>query len=210
VQSQSLSKIYKVLILYFNMELHLKPFVGDTVYANNLRDLNGNKTVGIFKSEIIKITKSVDNLDNNVDLLYAGKFRYRCSEENLAFIAREGYYKYLFESEKLIFPGDLVEIIDPHHPKFGMGDFQVDSIENINDFLVCKLYQINPSIDEKNYYKKFKSEIDEKIDIRFNAEFNFPVMGIPGTIDNDIFGTSHTLGYDTALNTVVDVIDKLS
>lgn len=43
----------------------------------------------------------------------------------------------------------------------------------------------------------------------FNEEFNFPVMGIPGTIDNDIFGTSHTLGYDTALNTVVDAIDKI-
>ena len=43
----------------------------------------------------------------------------------------------------------------------------------------------------------------------FNSEFDFPVMGIPGTIDNDIYGTSHTLGYDTALNTVVDVIDKI-
>lgn len=43
----------------------------------------------------------------------------------------------------------------------------------------------------------------------FNQEFNFPVMGIPGTIDNDIFGTTHTLGYDTALNTVVEVIDKI-
>ena len=43
----------------------------------------------------------------------------------------------------------------------------------------------------------------------FNQEFNFPVMGIPGTIDNDITGTSHTLGYDTTLNTVVDVIDKI-
>jgi len=43
----------------------------------------------------------------------------------------------------------------------------------------------------------------------FNTEFNFPVIGIPGTIDNDIFGTSYTLGYDTALNTVVDVIDKI-
>ncbi len=43
----------------------------------------------------------------------------------------------------------------------------------------------------------------------FNEEFNFPVMGIPGTIDNDIYGTSHTLGYDTALNTVVEVIDKI-
>ena len=43
----------------------------------------------------------------------------------------------------------------------------------------------------------------------FNKEYNFPVMGIPGTIDNDIFGTSHTLGYDTALNTVVECIDKI-
>ncbi|WP_136481239.1 6-phosphofructokinase [Cognatitamlana onchidii] len=43
----------------------------------------------------------------------------------------------------------------------------------------------------------------------FNQEFGFPVMGIPGTIDNDIFGTSHTLGFDTALNTVVDAIDKI-
>lgn len=43
----------------------------------------------------------------------------------------------------------------------------------------------------------------------FNKEHHFPVIGIPGTIDNDIYGTSHTLGYDTALNTVVDVIDKI-
>lgn len=45
--------------------------------------------------------------------------------------------------------------------------------------------------------------------LTFNKEFNFPIMGIPGTIDNDIFGTSHTLGYDTALNTVVEAIDKI-
>mgnify|MGYP003309444982 CR=1 FL=1 len=43
----------------------------------------------------------------------------------------------------------------------------------------------------------------------FESEFNFPVIGIPGTIDNDIFGTSHAIGYDTALNTVVDAIDKI-
>lgn len=43
----------------------------------------------------------------------------------------------------------------------------------------------------------------------FNTEYGFPVIGIPGTIDNDIYGTSHTLGYDTALNTVVEVIDKI-
>lgn len=43
----------------------------------------------------------------------------------------------------------------------------------------------------------------------FNQEYNFPVIGIPGTIDNDIFGTRYTLGFDTALNTVVDAIDKI-
>ncbi|RZJ72807.1 6-phosphofructokinase [Flavobacterium sp.] len=43
----------------------------------------------------------------------------------------------------------------------------------------------------------------------FHSEFNIPIMGIPGTIDNDIYGTSFTLGYDTALNTVVEVIDKI-
>lgn len=43
----------------------------------------------------------------------------------------------------------------------------------------------------------------------FNKEYKFPVIGIPGTIDNDIFGTSHTLGFDTALNTVVEAIDKI-
>ena len=43
----------------------------------------------------------------------------------------------------------------------------------------------------------------------FNQEFNFPVIGIPGTIDNDILGTNFTLGYDTALNTAVEAIDKI-
>ncbi|MDA9003458.1 6-phosphofructokinase, partial [Flavobacteriaceae bacterium] len=43
----------------------------------------------------------------------------------------------------------------------------------------------------------------------FQSEFNVPVMGIPGTIDNDIFGTTHTIGYDTALNTVIEAIDKI-
>jgi 6-phosphofructokinase 1 len=43
----------------------------------------------------------------------------------------------------------------------------------------------------------------------FSQEFDIPVMGIPGTIDNDIYGTTSTLGYDTALNTVVEAIDKI-
>ncbi len=43
----------------------------------------------------------------------------------------------------------------------------------------------------------------------FGESFNFPIVGIPGTIDNDIRGTDFTIGYDTALNTVVEAIDKI-
>jgi 6-phosphofructokinase 1 len=42
-----------------------------------------------------------------------------------------------------------------------------------------------------------------------NEEFGISVVGTPGTIDNDLFGTDFTIGYDTALNTVVDAVDKI-
>ena len=43
----------------------------------------------------------------------------------------------------------------------------------------------------------------------FSQEYDIPVVGIPGTIDNDIHGTQFTIGYDTALNTVVEAVDKI-
>ncbi len=43
----------------------------------------------------------------------------------------------------------------------------------------------------------------------FSNEYDIPVIGVPGTIDNDIAGTNYTIGYDTALNTVIDAIDKI-
>lgn len=43
----------------------------------------------------------------------------------------------------------------------------------------------------------------------FAQEFNFPIVGLPGTIDNDLFGTDTTIGYDTALNTIVEAVDKI-
>ncbi|MFW6019178.1 MAG: 6-phosphofructokinase [Bacteroidales bacterium] len=43
----------------------------------------------------------------------------------------------------------------------------------------------------------------------FCEEYDFQVVGIPGTIDNDLYGTDYALGYDTAINTVVDAVDKL-
>ncbi len=40
-------------------------------------------------------------------------------------------------------------------------------------------------------------------------EHDIPVVGIPGTIDNDLFGTDSTIGYDTAVNTAVEAVDKI-
>lgn len=43
----------------------------------------------------------------------------------------------------------------------------------------------------------------------FSQEYNIPIVGMPGTIDNDVFGTDSTIGYDTAMNTIVDAVDKI-
>ena len=44
---------------------------------------------------------------------------------------------------------------------------------------------------------------------RLVEEHGFPVVGVPGTIDNDLFGTDYTIGYDTAVNTAMEAIDKI-
>ncbi|MDR2853823.1 MAG: 6-phosphofructokinase [Prevotellaceae bacterium] len=43
----------------------------------------------------------------------------------------------------------------------------------------------------------------------FAQEYNVPIIGLPGTIDNDLCGTDTTIGYDTALNTIIDAVDKI-
>lgn len=43
----------------------------------------------------------------------------------------------------------------------------------------------------------------------FHEEYGYPVMGLPGTIDNDLHGTDFTIGYDTAINTVIAAVDKI-
>lgn len=43
----------------------------------------------------------------------------------------------------------------------------------------------------------------------FFEEFGIPIVGIPGTIDNDLFGTDSTIGFDTAVNTAIEAVDKI-
>ncbi len=45
--------------------------------------------------------------------------------------------------------------------------------------------------------------------LKLSEEHGIPVIGVPGTIDNDLFGTDYTIGYDTAVNTAMEAIDKI-
>lgn len=72
---------------------------------------------------------------------------------------------------------------------------------------------------KKAYDNLVKHEIDALVGIGgdgtfkglhvFNEEFGMPVIGLPGTIDNDIIGSDYTIGFDTASNTAIDAIDKI-
>jgi 6-phosphofructokinase 1 len=69
------------------------------------------------------------------------------------------------------------------------------------------------------YENMVKEEIDALIVIGgdgtltgariFAQEYNVPIIGLPGTIDNDLYGTDSTIGYDTALNTILEAVDKI-
>lgn len=76
-----------------------------------------------------------------------------------------------------------------------------------------------PEGREKAYQQLKKAEIDAVVVIGgdgsftgaliMSQEYDIPFVGIPGTIDNDMYGTDYTIGYDTALNTVVEAVDKI-
>lgn len=108
------------------------------------------------------------------------------------------------------------------------GDFTNLTARSVNNIInkggtILKSVRSNEFKTQEGRKKAFTQLKDHKIDglvviggdgsftgaLVFNKEYNFPIIGIPGTIDNDIFGTSHTLGYDTALNTAVEAIDKI-
>jgi 6-phosphofructokinase 1 len=76
-----------------------------------------------------------------------------------------------------------------------------------------------PKWRKKAYAQLKRNEIDGCIIIGGNGslqgaglfarEFHFPIIGIPKTIDNDIYGTDYAIGFDTATNTIVEAIDKI-
>ena len=88
---------------------------------------------------------------------------------------------------------------------------------------ILKTARSNEFMTKEGMQKAFdtctKEEIDAIIVIggngsltgarNFGMEFDFPVIGLPGTIDNDLFGTDSTIGYDTTMNTIMECVDRI-
>ena len=78
---------------------------------------------------------------------------------------------------------------------------------------------MTPEGMQKAYETCQKEEIDALVVIggngsltgawKFGVEYDFPVIGLPGTIDNDLYGTDATIGYDTTMNTIMECVDRI-
>ena len=78
---------------------------------------------------------------------------------------------------------------------------------------------MTPEGRKKAYANMVEAEIDALVVIGGNGsltgaqlfarEYDIPIIGLPGTIDNDLYGTDSTIGYDSALNTIVECVDKI-
>lgn len=104
-------------------------------------------------------------------------------------------------------------------------EFQTQSVSNIiqQGGTILRTARCKEFMTEEGRKKAFETMQQEEIDALvvlggdgtftgarvFAQEFNVPVIGVPCTIDNDLCGTDYTIGYDTALNTIVEAVDKI-
>ncbi len=103
--------------------------------------------------------------------------------------------------------------------------FKTNSVSNIiqRGGTILKSARCEEFLDPEGRKKAYETLVNEKIDALvviggdgtltgaaiFASEFNIPIVGLPGTIDNDLLGTDTTIGYNTALNTIVEAVDKI-
>ena len=104
-------------------------------------------------------------------------------------------------------------------------DFKTQNVSNIiqRGGTILKTARSEEFKTPEGMQKAYNTLVDHQIDAlvviggdgsltgaRFLAtSYNFPIVGLPGTIDNDLYGTDTTIGYDTALNTIVECVDKI-
>lgn len=98
------------------------------------------------------------------------------------------------DSGDLISKGGTV-LFSARYPQFSTKEGQLKGIEKLKKFGIEGLVTIGGDGTYRGAYALTKH--------------GFPCIGIPGTIDNDIAGTDYTLGFDTAINTIVEAVDKI-
>ena len=112
----------------------------------------------------------------------------------------EGLYKGNYELLDIGAVGDIIQrggtkLYSARFPEFKEDDYQYKAIERMKQEGIEGLVVIG---GDGSY--RGAMQLTEK---------GFPCVGVPGTIDNDVPGTEYTIGFDTALNTVVESIDKI-
>lgn len=106
-----------------------------------------------------------------------------------------------------------------------ISEFQTNSVSNIiqQGGTILKTARSKEFMTSEGRKKAYDNMIAEEIDALvviggdgsltgasiFAKEYNIPIVGLPGTIDNDLSGTDVTIGYDTALNTIMQSVDKI-
>ncbi len=127
-----------------------------------------------------------------------------------------------------IFNGIRVKAIYRGYSGFMTGEIKEFETQNVSNIIqqggtILKTARCDefktPEGRRMVYDKMVEEEIDALVVIGgdgtltgsriFAQEFNVPIVGVPATIDNDLFGTDFTLGYDTALNTIMEAVDKI-
>lgn len=108
------------------------------------------------------------------------------------------------------------------------GDIQDLSVRSVNHILqrggtILKSARSEAFLTEEGRRRAYENLRDSRVDAVvaiggdgtfsgarvFAQEHDIPIIGMPGTIDNDLGGTDFTIGFDTALNTVIDAVDKI-
>ncbi|MEG0470731.1 MAG: 6-phosphofructokinase [Solibacillus sp.] len=128
------------------------------------------------------------------------KARYHGVEVVGVYHGYEGLYHENYKPLDIGSVGDIIQrggtiLYSARFPEFKEGDYQEKAIERLRNAGIEGLVVIG---GDGSY--RGAMQLTEK---------GFPCVGIPGTIDNDVPGTEYTIGFDTALNTVVDSIDKI-
>ncbi len=104
-------------------------------------------------------------------------------------------------------------------------DFKTNNVSNIiqQGGTILKTARSQEFMTKEGRKKAYETMLRHKIDALvviggdgsltgariFAAEYDIPIVGVPGTIDNDLYGTDTTIGYDTALNTIMWAVDRL-